>query len=159
MLITQHIKEEELEHQLTSILSVKGRVDVCLEALRTYDYIILLESKHLNWRDLEFLYSFFPDTRLFHTDVIGLVNDMAYASREQSHGAAVLEKVYLPESLYNSIVEKAGLTPGVTCKVGGVVLYPNKNVKPNTVIGLCRPKFPGMPARQLIILGEINATE
>ena len=157
--MASHKKLDEISQRIFALLENPKMADACLSGVQAYMVLEFLEHDYVGSEDVEYLCNTFKDNTLRDNDPINLINKMAYKSREDSHGAVKLEKVLLPVDLYSNMAEKVGLTPDVVLKVTGAVLWPNKNVKSNQVIGLCRPKFIGVPAKQLVILGEINASE
>lgn len=133
-------------------------IDGCIDLYKSYKLIEIAKSKAENLSDLDIglikCVVRDSDDQISDIDPISLVLNMSSVARERSHGAAILSKVFMPESMYSSLSAPIGAAQITIGKVivENLQVFDDKDV----VVGLCLPKFENVLSKYIIISGSLR---
>jgi hypothetical protein len=91
-------------------------------------------------------------------DVLTLIFEMSSFTRERSHGAALLSKVFLNKDLHTKLLESLELSEIKKCVVAKAeVVLSDSMTSKYPAVGLCKPKFDVINPDLLVVVGDLNA--
>lgn len=129
--------------------------ELLYNALLSYEISSIEQLNEITEDQEDFLLSTAKQSVKSHyNDIIDLASMMNNLTRENSHGAATLSKVFVHRDKYNKILGKHRLKPGTTCKMHNIIIC-GSDLKNSYIIGVCKPKFAGVSAENLVILGQM----
>ncbi len=91
-----------------------------------------------------------------HKDFVSLVLIMKDSVREGSRGAVILDRIYVSSGLYKEIARNSEVSEKTAITVCGVKVCPSVIANGRSVIGIGRPKYNGVPAKQMLIKGLVR---
>ena len=118
-----------------------------------------LSKQELEQIDVDVIQSIVDECEytVVHKDFVSLVLAIKDIMRENSHGAVILDRVYIDKNLYNNVIREFKTSKGSAVTICGVKTFVSDSLSyEDTVIGLGKPKYEGVSAKSLVIKGYIK---
>lgn len=151
----------DLQDRVASELEILGFPQHLVEGLtdRLFSHILInqLDKNVLGHETYNVAtHAMLLDDHVLGQDVVDIIVSMMHKAREQSHGSAILSKVFVSEDVYKEILEASGADENTVCTVQKVRILPSRAVPSHFVLGLCTPKHENVPLKMMTIGGVIE---
>jgi hypothetical protein len=136
----------------------------CIDIIAGMFINSIISKEHLGYDDISLIYDLTSQyaCETIGSDLYSLMHEMYHIIRENTNGAVILNKIFVSQDDFNTLINEAGVPETTECKIMGVTIKVNDDMVKlcgYSAVGIGKSKYDSFPVSKLIICGGLISGE